>query len=71
MEKPKLPKFSGDVREYVIFWADFKHTMKSRYSKCDVITLLQTCLKDKPVELIQGITGLKFGIRKGKATLWP
>ena len=55
MEKPKLPKFSGDVREYVIFRADFKHTIESRYSKRDAITLLRTCLKGKPLELIQGI----------------
>ena len=55
MEKPKLPKFSGDVREYIIFWADFKHTIESRYCKRDAITLLRTCLKDKPLELIQGI----------------
>ena len=52
IEKPKLPKFSGDVREYVIFRADFKHTIESRYSKRDAITLLRTCLKDKPLELI-------------------
>ena len=55
MEKPKLPKFSGDVREYVIFRANFKHTIESRYSKRDAITLLQTCLKNIPLELIQGI----------------
>ena len=51
MEKPKLLKFSGDVREYVIFRADFKHTIELRYSKRDAIT----CLKVKPLELIQGI----------------
>ena len=55
MEKPKLPKFSGDVREYVIFRADFKHAIESRYVKRDAITLLRTCLKDKPLELIKGI----------------
>lgn len=55
MEKPKLPKFKGDVREYAIFKADFKHTIESRYSKRDSITLLRTCLKDKPLELIKGI----------------
>ena len=55
MEKPKLPKFSGDVREYVIFRADFKHAIESRYAKRDAITLLRTCLKDKPLELIRGI----------------
>ena len=46
MEKTKLPKFSGDVREYVIFRADFKHAFESRYVKRDAITLLRTCLKD-------------------------
>ena len=55
MEKPKLPKFAGDVREYAIFKADFKHAIESRYSKRDSITLLRTCLKDKPLELIKGI----------------
>ena len=55
MEKPKLPKFSGDVREYMIFRADFKHAIESRYTKRDSITLLRTCLKEKPLELIKGI----------------
>ena len=30
MEKPKLPKFTGDVPEYAIFKADFKHAIESR-----------------------------------------
>ena len=51
MEKPKFPKFCGDVREYAIFRADFKHAIESRYSKRDAITLLRTCLKEKPLEL--------------------
>ena len=55
MEKKKLPKFSGDVREYAIFKVDFKHAIESRYSKRDSITLLRTCLKDKPLELIKGL----------------
>ena len=55
MEKPKLPKFSGDVREYAIFKADFKHAIESRYSKRDAITFLRTCLDGKPLELIKGI----------------
>ena len=29
MEKPKLPKFAGDVRECAIFKADFKHAIKA------------------------------------------
>ena len=55
MEKPKLPKFTGDMRECAIFKADFKHAIESRYSKRDSITLLRTCLKDKPLELIKRI----------------
>ena len=55
MEKPKLPKFSGDVREYAIFRADFIHAIDKRYSKRDAITFLRTCLLDKPLELIKGI----------------
>ena len=56
MEKPKLPKFSGDVREYAIFKADFKHAIEPRYSKRDAVTLLRTCLNGnlKPLELIKG-----------------
>lgn len=55
MEKPKMPKFSGDVRDYVIFKADFKHLVEKRYSKRDAITLLRTSLQGKPLELIKGI----------------
>ncbi|ESO98758.1 hypothetical protein LOTGIDRAFT_158704 [Lottia gigantea] len=31
MEKPKMPKFSGDVREYYTFKSDFLHMVSSRY----------------------------------------
>ena len=31
------------------------YTIESRYSKWDAITLLRTCLKETPLELIQGI----------------
>ena len=52
----KMPKFAGDVRDYVIFCADFKHAIESKYSKRDAITFLRTCLQDnKPLELIKGI----------------
>ena len=33
MEKPKMPRFAGDVRDYAIFRSDFKHAVDSRYSK--------------------------------------
>lgn len=55
MEKPKLPKFAGDVREYAIFKADFKHTIEARYTKRDAISFLRTCLQGKPLDLIKGI----------------
>ena len=55
MEKPKMPKFSGDVREFAIFKADFKHLVEGQYSKRDSITILQASLNGKPSELIKGI----------------
>ena len=55
MEKPKMPKFSGDVREFAIFKADFKHPVEARYSKRDSITILRASLNGKPLELIKGI----------------
>ena len=55
MEKPKMPKFTGDVREYAIFRADFKRAIESRYSKRDSITFLRACLQGKPLDLIKGI----------------
>ena len=56
MEKPKMPKFSGDVREFAIFKADFKHPVEARYSKRDSITILRASLNGKPLELIKGIS---------------
>jgi hypothetical protein len=55
VEKPKLPKFSGDLRGYVIFRADFKHVVESQYSDRDAITILRSSLQGKPLELIKGI----------------
>ena len=47
VEKPKLPKFKGDVTDYVVFRADFNHAV--------AITILRSSLKGKPLELIEGI----------------
>ena len=56
MEKPKILKFSGDVREYAIFRSDFKHAIDARYSKRDAITFLRFYLPTKkPLDLITGI----------------
>ena len=49
-----MPKFCGDVRDYVIFKADFKHLVETiRYRKRDTITL-KASLLGKPLELIKG-----------------
>ena len=55
LEKPKLPVFAGNVRDYAIFRSDFKHAIEAKYSKRDSITFLRTCLREKPLELIKGI----------------
>ena len=55
MEKPKMPRFTGDVRDYAIFRSDFKHAVDSRYSKRDAISLLRTSLQGRPLYLIKGI----------------
>ncbi|XP_014668937.1 PREDICTED: uncharacterized protein LOC106810170 [Priapulus caudatus] len=55
MEKPSLPKFSGDVREFFVFRDDFRHLIDGRYSKRDGITILRSCLRGKPLDLIWGI----------------
>ena len=55
MEKPKMLKFSGDVREYEIFRADLKHAIETRYSKRDCLTYLCTCLQGRPLELMKEI----------------
>ena len=55
MGKPKMQKFSGDVRDFAIFKTDFKHLVEGRYSKRDSITILRSSLNGKPLELIKGI----------------
>eukprot|EP00057_Strongylocentrotus_purpuratus_P011425 XP_011665899.1 PREDICTED: uncharacterized protein LOC105439066 [Strongylocentrotus purpuratus] len=55
IEKPKLPRFSGDIREYQTFKSDFKHLIESRYAERDCITILRTSLQGKALEVIQGI----------------
>lgn len=55
MEKPKMPRFAGDVRDYTIFRSDFRHVVDTRHSKRDAISLLRTYLQGRPLELIKGI----------------
>ena len=55
-EKPKLPTFSGDVRKYFIFRADFKHAVETQCSDRDAITILRSCLGAEPAKLVEGIS---------------
>lgn len=55
MEKLKMPRFAGDVRDYTIFRSDFKHAVDTRYTKRDAISLLRTSLQGRPLELIKVI----------------
>ncbi|XP_071504464.1 uncharacterized protein [Diadema antillarum] len=54
VERPKLPRFGGDVRVYSTFKSDFHHLI-DRYSKRDAMAILRTALHGKPLELIRGI----------------
>jgi hypothetical protein len=38
-EKPKLPKFDGDVRQYFIFKSDFQHAVEAHCSERDTLTI--------------------------------
>ena len=55
-EKPKLPKFDGDVRQYFIFKSDFQHAVESHYSERDTLTILRSCLSAQPAKLALGIS---------------
>lgn len=55
VEKPKLPKFAGDVRDYEIFKSDFIHMVDSQYGKRDAMTILRSCLVGRAHDVIQGI----------------
>lgn len=37
IEKPTLPRFSGDISEYQTFKSDFKHLIESRYGRGTVL----------------------------------
>ncbi|XP_030846943.1 uncharacterized protein LOC105438616 [Strongylocentrotus purpuratus] len=55
MERPKLPKFSGDIREYHAFKADFQHVVHRQYEGRDALMILRSCLIGKPLQNIQGL----------------
>ncbi|CAB3983142.1 Hypothetical predicted protein [Paramuricea clavata] len=53
IEKPKLSRLNGDVRDYAIFKSDFKHIIGTKYNNRDAITLLRTALSGKPLEMMK------------------
>ena len=55
LEKPKLPTFSGDVRDYYTFKDDFKHMIDPNYEARDAVSILRNSLNGKPLELLKGI----------------
>ena len=55
MEKPKMPKFTGDIREYNIFKEDFQHVVHQHYNGRDALMILRSCLSGKALEHIRGI----------------
>ncbi|XP_041463438.1 uncharacterized protein LOC121414350 [Lytechinus variegatus] len=55
MERPKLPKFTGDLREYHSFKADFQHVVHRQYGGRDALMILKSCLSGKPLQNIQGL----------------
>ena len=61
MDKPKMPRFAGDVTDYAIFRSDFKQVVGTRCSKRDEISLLRSSLQGRPLELIKGI-GYRYGL---------
>ena len=55
MEKPKMPTFNGNVRDYCIFKADFQHALGEVFDERDALMILRSCLQGKPLQMIQGI----------------
>ena len=55
-EKPKMLMFSGDVRKYFIFKADFQHAVAKYYSERDAISILRSCLGPDPAKVVEGIS---------------
>ena len=56
IEKPQLPKFSGDVRDYLMFKADFKEFVETQYSAREAVTILRSSLSGKPLDLVRGLS---------------
>ncbi|KAJ8042506.1 hypothetical protein HOLleu_13575 [Holothuria leucospilota] len=53
--KPKLPIFTGDVREYWTFKDDFRHMIDQLYEPRDAVSILRTSLTGRPLEMLTGI----------------
>ncbi|XP_077864774.1 uncharacterized protein LOC144350466 [Saccoglossus kowalevskii] len=55
IQKPNLPVFAGDVREYWTFREDFRHMVDPLYDDRNAISILRTSLTGKPLEMLKGI----------------
>ena len=56
IEKPQLPKFSGDVRDYLMFKRDFKEFVETHYTTREAVTILRSSLTGKPLDLVRGLS---------------
>ena len=55
LEKIKLPKFDGEIREYPQFKRDFQRHVKPTLDKGDVSYVLRSCLGKEPYETVKSV----------------
>ena len=59
MEKVKLPSFSGSIKEYPQFKADFKKHVMPTISETNAPYVLRSCLSNEPLKCVKNIDDLK------------
>ena len=55
LEKIKLPKFEGEIREYRQFKRDFQGHVEPTLDKGDVSYVLRSCLGEEPYETVKSV----------------
>ena len=56
LERMKMPSFSGDIREYPRFKADFqKHVMPCLKNKDSSAYVLKSCLSAGPLDIVKNV----------------
>ena len=55
LEKIKLPKFDGEIREYPQFKRDFQRHVEPTLDKGDVSYVLRSCLGKEPYETVKSV----------------